>query len=92
MARRNRRKDLDTGKPVAGDLSLQRRVSKSDGDWIMRRVSGVNATKAYTCPWCNQAISQGTPHVVAWQDGWSTGVDARRHWHSSCWTSHERQR
>lgn len=63
---------------------------KSDGRWIWRSVPGERATKSYTCPGCGHPIGVGVAHVVAWPDtpAWGTerAADARRHWHSSCWS------
>jgi hypothetical protein len=53
-----------------------------DGDFVVRRVTGSAATKAYRCPGCDHEIRPATPHVVAWPDG---AVDDRRHWHGACW-------
>ncbi len=40
----------------------------ADGDWVVRSVMGAAASglKTYRCPGCDQEISPGTPHVVAW--------------------------
>ncbi|GAA1989854.1 hypothetical protein GCM10009718_29370 [Isoptericola halotolerans] len=71
-----------------------RRVSAGDGEWTVRRVRG--SDKVYTCPTCRQQIPPGTPHVVAWAvdalGGEAAGLEARRHWHSSCWERRERLR
>lgn len=45
-------------------------------------MSGQAATKAYRCPWCQQEIPPGTPHLVVWPDG---RPEDRRHWHTPCW-------
>ncbi len=62
---------------------------KNDGRWIVRNISGAAAVKNYRCPGCNQLISPGTPHLVAWPDTpgllSASGLDERRHWHTSCW-------
>jgi hypothetical protein len=69
-----------------------------DGAWVVRRVSGAVAGKAYRCPGCDQVISPGTPHVVAWPVEGSTlaggGMEERRHWHRGCWDArlHRRPR
>lgn len=83
MGRRNRRRD-DGARPLPGGM-FRERINDPDGDWVVQRVSGASASKAYTCPGCHSVISPGTPHVVAWQERWHSGVDDRRHWHSSCW-------
>ncbi|MDQ1304215.1 MAG: hypothetical protein QG671_42, partial [Actinomycetota bacterium] len=43
------------------------------------------ADKAYRCPGCEQLIQPGTGHLVAWREDSVMGVEARRHWHASCW-------
>lgn len=62
---------------------------KSDGRWIVAPMAGANALKTYRCPSCQALISPGTAHIVAWPDtpgpGSDLAVDARRHWHTSCW-------
>ena len=49
-----------------------------DEDWVVRPVTGQAARKTYVCPSCNQDIPSGTPHVVAWHEGWATGVAGSR--------------
>jgi hypothetical protein len=62
---------------------------KSDGRWVVRSVPGAGATKTYRCPGCDQLITAGVPHIVAWpaEPSWtaSSGLEERRHWHTSCW-------
>ena len=62
---------------------------KSDGRWIVRNIPGAAAAKVYRCPGCNQLIQPSTPHLVAWPDQPGllsvSGLDERRHWHTSCW-------
>ncbi|MCW2805663.1 MAG: hypothetical protein QOF52_1220 [Propionibacteriaceae bacterium] len=64
-------------------------ATKRDGRWIVRSIAGAAATKAYRCPGCNQTVTPGTPHVVVWPDvpmlTSGSGLDERRHWHTSCW-------
>ncbi|HMK96719.1 MAG TPA: hypothetical protein VK425_04170 [Acidimicrobiales bacterium] len=55
----------------------------------VRRVSPSHATKAYTCPGCQQEIAAGTGHVVVVP---LSAPDLRRHWHSACWAMRERRR
>ncbi|QDP97038.1 hypothetical protein FOE78_14895 [Microlunatus elymi] len=65
-------------------------ASKADGRWIVRSISGSSAVKDYRCPGCDQLIRPGTPHVVVWPAdpglGQSSGLEQRRHWHTSCWS------
>nr|WP_020107157.1 hypothetical protein [Nocardia sp. 348MFTsu5.1] len=67
-------------------------------DYYVRPIAGQRATKIYRCPGCNQTITVGVPHVVAWpvDDHWFEGqggdthVDDRRHWHTGCWRRGQR--
>ncbi|KHL15743.1 UNVERIFIED_CONTAM: hypothetical protein LK11_19000 [Mumia flava] len=56
---------------------------------MVRSITGSSSTKTYTCPGCGQPIRPATPHVVAWpvEPGLlsTSGLDERRHWHTSCW-------
>ena len=65
-------------------LGPERPESWPDGDWVVRQIPGAATTKAYRCPGCDQEITPGTAHVVAWPAE-APGVDLRRHWHSTCW-------
>ncbi|MDR0960848.1 MAG: hypothetical protein LBM23_11015 [Propionibacteriaceae bacterium] len=62
---------------------------KRDGEWVLRTISGSQATKEYRCPGCGITISPGVPHVVTWPRvpaiGTTATVDERRHWHTACW-------
>ncbi|MEZ7003948.1 ATP/GTP-binding protein [Streptomyces sp. AD55] len=59
-------------------------------EWSVRHVAGASARgKSYRCPGCDQAIPDGVPHVVAWPQ--HSGVDDRRHWHTSCWNARDRR-
>jgi hypothetical protein len=63
-----------------------------DGDWVVRRVTGASAQKAYRCPGCDQEIYPGVAHLVVWPQ--YAGADDRRHWHAVCWEKrmHRRRR
>lgn len=69
--------------------SLATTAAKSDGGWMVQRVSAGKAVKAYVCPGCGREVAAGTPHVVVWPSvpsiGSSSAVDERRHWHGACW-------
>lgn len=64
-------------------------VTKADGEWMVHRLSAGASTKTYTCPGCNQSVTPGAAHVVAWPRepviGSSSAVSDRRHWHTPCW-------
>ncbi|WP_306321825.1 MULTISPECIES: ATP/GTP-binding protein [unclassified Streptomyces] len=58
--------------------------------WSVRHVAGASAVgKTYRCPGCDQQISSGVAHVVAWPE--YGGVDDRRHWHKACWNAKDRR-
>jgi hypothetical protein len=60
-----------------------------DGEFYVRRLTGITVVKAYRCPGCEQMIEIGKPHTVAWSvDGDSTD---RRHWHTACWAARDRR-
>ncbi len=70
-----------------------RAESGPDGEWVVRSVPGsAGALKTYRCPGCDQPVSAGTPHVVAWPAGDYGSVEDRRHWHASCWNARGRRR
>ena len=50
------------------------------------------ATKAYRCPGCDQEISAGVPHVVAWPADERGDLTDRRHWHTTCWRGRHQRR
>ena len=60
-----------------------------DGQWHVRKISGFNAVKTYTCPGCHRQINAGVSHLVSWRaDHWSgdeASASGRRHWHEHCW-------
>lgn len=86
MARRPS-KHLRPPRPLSTGLATT--ATKSDGGWLVQRVSAGKAEKAYLCPGCGRDIAPGTPHVVAWPTmasiGSASAVDERRHWHTPCW-------
>ena len=65
-------------------------------EYEVRTVTGSASTKPYRCPGCDQVIRPATPHTVAWPVVPSmfsdSGLDERRHWHSSCWQARDRRR
>ena len=84
MPRQNRRREPEPLRPLSG--SSAERVEWSGRDYLVRRVAGSGAAKAYRCPGCDQEILPGVPHVVAWPDD-DLGAEDRRHWHSGCWSA-----
>jgi len=48
-------------------------------------VPGASARKPYVCPWCDDQIPTGEPHVVVWPAQERDGLADRRHWHTRCW-------
>lgn len=75
------------GRPLRETQSVEDEVG---GTWNVRRLSGSPTGKTYRCPGCEQELSAGVPHVVAWPAN-GDGAD-RRHWHSGCWTARARRR
>ena len=75
---------------------MQRSETHPDGEWVVRRVTGAAATRAYVCPGCSQEIPPATPHVVVWQAdglmGQEAALDQRRHWHTPCGQRRARRR
>ena len=65
--------------------------SHPDGDWVVQKVSGSAATKAYRCPGCDHEIQPATPHTVAFRADDVKGVEHRRHWHTPCWAARDRR-
>ena len=62
-----------------------------DGEWVVQHVRG--SDREYRCPGCDQVVTPGTAHVVAWRtDSWrGDGVEDRRHWHGACWQARGRR-
>jgi hypothetical protein len=89
MARRNRRAPDAEPRPAGG--AHQEVEEHPDGDWTVRRITGSSSTKTYRCPGCDQEIRPATPHVVAWPADRPAGEDARRHWHTACWSARGRR-
>jgi hypothetical protein len=89
--RRNHRAD-DEPAPL-DDLRMRRGVERvqagRDGDWLVRAIPGDASAKTYRCPGCDQEITPGVAHVVAWPDDERGDVTNRRHWHTSCWRSRD---
>lgn len=90
MGRANRRRDDHP--PLRSGASYGQIESGPDGEWHVRRVSGTSAIRDYRCPGCDQPVTAGTPHVVAWPADEYGSVDDRRHWHAPCWAARTRRR
>jgi hypothetical protein len=77
-------------------MSADRVETYGGEEYVVRQVTGSAATKPYRCPGCHQAIRPATPHTVAWPVIASmfseSGLDERRHWHTSCWKARARRR
>ena len=74
-----------TGGPTPLSGGWLREEEDARGAFLVRSVSGSAAAKPYRCPGCDQLITPGTPHVVAWPSDEPVGSVERRHWHSDCW-------
>ena len=63
MPRQNRRRPEEPGEADAAVMGRGpvRRESGSDGDWLVRPVTGAAATKTYRCPGCDQEIRRRRP-------------------------------
>jgi hypothetical protein len=89
--RQNRRR-RDSGR--AGRIGTG--IEQTTDGWTVRSITGAATGKSYRCPGCEQLITAGTPHVVAWPDGTDGplvgGPDERRHWHTPCWKARSRRR
>ncbi|HEY3438601.1 MAG TPA: hypothetical protein VGK35_13015 [Actinotalea sp.] len=84
--------DLDVERALGG----RRTETSADGDWVVQSVPAGSSTKVYRCPGCQQEVTAGTAHLVAWATDSLLGADAavsdRRHWHTACWRSRGRRR
>lgn len=76
---------LRSGEDAAPHVPAGERVE--DGH-VVRSVAGAGSGKGYRCPGCDQLLSGGAPHVVAWPEG---RPDERRHWHTACWAARGRR-
>ncbi|AZI57838.1 hypothetical protein EH165_06425 [Nakamurella antarctica] len=91
MARKNRRYPDAQDRPLNGSFS--RVESAADGEYVVRTIPAARALKSYRCPYCQQTIPAGTPHIVSWPREAETAIDSsgdRRHWHTGCWQRHLR--
>jgi hypothetical protein len=80
-------KHLRAARPLS--TSAAGLTTKVDGAFVVRTVAGTAAVKGYRCPGCSQTIPPGRPHVVTWPQAFgltgTSGLEERRHWHTSCW-------
>jgi hypothetical protein len=93
MPRRNRR-ETSAASPSEdeGELYLegvQERIlgpgsARLEGFEVRR---AVNKLKRYRCPYCEGWVEPGSHHIVALPAG---TPDARRHFHTGCWSKHAR--
>ena len=91
VPRKNRRQEeaatgLDEERVRRG---FQQVHSAADGEWSVRAVAG--GPKTYRCPGCDQEISPGVGHVVAWPSDGRGDLADRRHWHTGCWNARDRR-
>ncbi|MBZ8177090.1 hypothetical protein GP475_04945 [Corynebacterium poyangense] len=92
MPRRNRRERPTGYSPLARDGARYLGVREEPGpSWarqevfLVRPMGSHAAQKTYRCPGCENLITPGTAHIVAWPKEWAGREDDRRHWHSYCW-------
>ena len=90
MGRKHRRRE-DEVRPLGPSYASRTTESHPDGDWVVQRVTGSAATKAYRCPGCDQEIRPATPHTVAFRADDPQGLEHRRHWHTPCWAARDRR-
>jgi hypothetical protein len=88
---RPRREGLDPLDEEQARRGVEAVQSWRDGDWMVRSVPGDASTKAYRCPGCEQEVSAGMAHVVAWPADGRGDLTDRRHWHSGCWRARDRR-
>ena len=82
------RERLRAGEPPPSYVPAGERIE--DG-YVVRSVAGRGGGaggKGYRCPGCDQLMTGGQPHVVAWPEG---RPDDRRHWHTACWAARGRR-
>ncbi|HET9877565.1 MAG TPA: hypothetical protein VFQ37_17700 [Mycobacterium sp.] len=85
-----RRRSTPRRRPSSPPLPGSDRVETGpDGyPYEVRPIAGARALKTYRCPGCDHEIHSGTAHVVVWPvDSGFSGLDDRRHWHTSCWAN-----
>jgi hypothetical protein len=87
MSPRRHRRPQDDSPAGDGARGFESVEEWPDGDWVVRAVRG---EKTYRCPGCDQEITTGLPHVVAWPAE-GGGADDRRHWHRPCWNARLRR-
>ena len=88
MSRRGRREADALAALRRADEGVRRPagVDRHEDGFVVRSVG--SSDTAYRCPGCDHEFA-GLPHVVAWPEG---DPDARRHWHTPCWTARARRR
>ncbi|GAB3585960.1 hypothetical protein [Calidifontibacter terrae] len=94
MPRRNRRTPGSSQPPrdLSRMLEVGVRVESYAGQrWNARSVRANSAGRSYTCPGCQQVVTSGEPHVVAWPAEGLGDLSDRRHWHTPCWTARDRR-
>jgi hypothetical protein len=86
MPRRNRPPKKNNQQPEerleSRIFSIEIAEEWSDGNWIVRKITGSGSTKNYRCPGCDHEIRPATPHTLSYLEGY---LDERRHWHTACW-------
>jgi hypothetical protein len=88
MPRQNRRREPEPPSSIAGGSGEH--VQWRGEDYLVRRIAGANAVKAYRCPGCDHEVQPGVPHVVVWPAEAPDAAD-RRHWHTPCWDARDRR-
>lgn len=80
------------GPPVSDRGPVLDEVEFAGQEWTFRQVRGNDSGRTFLCPGCQQDVPASTPHTVAWPSSSMTGVENRRHWHTTCWNARDRRR
>lgn len=72
-------------RPLRGVSGPERLEEWAGRQYRVRPTPGASATKWYVCPWCDERVAVGEPHVVVWPNDQRGGINERRHWHTRCW-------
>jgi len=66
-------------------IGVKKLETKRGVEYSVQTSIGQNAEddKTWVCPHCNQSITKGQSHTVAWDS--VRGVETRRHFHNACW-------
>lgn len=93
MGRKSRRRKPQPRGDITRVLGPTRHtVTFAGQEWTVQPVRGNDSGRSFTCPGCQQQLSAGIGHIVAWPThsiGGLGGVEDRRHWHEPCWQARD---